>query len=236
MSAAKATEAAATGILTTDAGQHGALRVAAYLVVSRDPTKTAALRAKLVAFQRSLGVPAAVYEDHEHPRRRPKRRRLVLRGRLGGFDLVVCLRFGHLGSSRSRVAQVVLQLGVPVVTPTGLRLDPVDREARRVLRWVAKEQTEHRGRIRRALDAKRVRGERVGAIPVGSRLAEDGVHLVPDADGLRAIATARELAGRGVSLRKIASALSDAGHRTRGGKPVTHRQVGRMLGRNAGRS
>jgi len=200
--------------------------VAAYLLVPRDRTKAAALRAKLVAFQRSQGVPAALYEESpEDRRRRPKRRRLIGRARRGEVCILCVLHLRDLAASRARVAQIVLRLRVPVVTPSGLRLDPADR----VLRWVAHERTEHRRSIKRALDAKRGRGERVGAIPAGLKLAEDGVHLEPDADVQQAIATARRLAASGTSLRQIAIALTEAGYRSRSGRPITHRQVGRWL-------
>ena len=201
-------------------------RAAAYLLLPDDPTRAAAMRAELVALQRTQGIPFAVYEElPEHRRRRPKRRRLLRRARRDGFDIVCVLRLRHLAPTRARVAQLVLGLGVPVVTPSGLRLDPADR----VLRWVARERTEHRKRIRGGLDAKRRRGERCGGIPAGSKLADDGVHLVPDADEQRAMATARELAEDGRSLRQIADVLTEAGHRTRAGGPITHKQVGRWL-------
>jgi hypothetical protein len=200
--------------------------VAAYLLLPADPAKAAALRARLVAFQRSQGVPAALYEEHpEDRRRRPKRRRLIGRARRGAICVLCVLRLRHLAATRARVAQLVLRMNVAVVTPSGLRLDPADR----VLRWVAHERTEHRRSIKRALDAKRGRGERVGAIPAGLKLAEDGVHLEPDADVQQAIATARRLASGGMSQRQIATTLTEAGYRTRRGRAVTHKQVGRWL-------
>jgi recombinase len=52
---------------------------------------------------------------------------------------------------------------------------------------------------------------------------------VPDADEHRAMVTARELAEDGRSLRQIADLLTEAGYRSRGGGPITHRQVGRWL-------
>jgi DNA invertase Pin-like site-specific DNA recombinase len=202
-------------------------RAAAYLLLPDDPTRAAAMRAELVALQRTQGIPFAVYEElPEHRRRRPKRRRLLRRARRDGFDIVCVLRLRHLAPTRARVAQLVLGLGVPVVTPSGLRLDPADR----VVRWVARERTDHGRKITRALDAKRARGERVGAIPSGFKLAEDGVHLVPDDNTRRAMATARELVAQGLSLREIGVKLTEAGHRTRRGGPITHKQVRRWLG------
>jgi DNA invertase Pin-like site-specific DNA recombinase len=141
--------------------------------------------------------------------------------------LVCVVALQHLAPTRSRVAQLVLRLGVPVVTLSGLRLDPADR----VVRWIAKERGEHQRRIRRALSKKRQRGERAGAIPAGFRLASDGVHLEPDPDEQRAIAMAIELSATGLALRQIARRLTEAGHRSRKGGPVTHTQVRRWLSR-----
>jgi hypothetical protein len=48
----------------------------------------------------------------------------------------------------------------------------------------------------------------------------------------RAMATARELSATGLALREIAKRLTEAGHRTRAGGPITHTQVRRWLARD----
>jgi len=203
-------------------------RVAAYLLTPCNSTRASKFRERLAAFQRSQGLPLGIYEEQcEGRRSRPLRNRLVRRGQRGGFDLCVVLSLRHLAPTRSRVAQIVLRLKVPVVTPSGLRLDPNDR----VLRWLARERAEVRRSIRREVAAKRKRGERVGEIPSGFRLAEDGVHVEPDPKVQAAMATARELAATGLSQRQIAEQLTEAGHRSRRGGPITHKQVGRWLAR-----
>jgi DNA invertase Pin-like site-specific DNA recombinase len=207
----------------------GPPRVAAYLVVPcGDPTKAALLQEQLAALQRSLGTPLGTYaEKCEDRHRRPLRARLLRRGGRGGFDLLCVVTLQHLATTRSRVAQLVLRLGVPVVTLSGLRLDPADR----VVRWIAKERDQHRQRIRRALAKKRQRGERAGAIPAGYKLAADGLHIEPDPDVQRAITIARQLSAEGLALRKIARHLTDAGYRTRVGGDISHKQVKRWLAR-----
>jgi len=194
--------------------------VAAYMLVPADPARAESKRAKLVALQRSLGLAAAVYAEPPG-RRRPQRRRLIGRARRGDVCVVAVIRWRDLAPSRSRVAQLVVRLGVPVVSGDGLRLDPADP----VLRWLAKEKGEHR----RTVDAKRARGERLGEIPMGYRLDPDGVHLVPNVDEQRAIARARELADVGTSRRRIARVLTIEGYRSRRGGPITHVAVGRWL-------
>jgi hypothetical protein len=43
------------------------------------------------------------------------------------------------------------------------------------------------------------------------------------------MATARRLAARGMSHRRIAATLTEDGHRSRRGATITHKQVGRWL-------
>lgn len=74
-----------------------------------------------------------------------------------------------------------------------------------------------RARTRAALAVKKGRGERVGSIPYGSRLAADGRNLEADPAELRAVALVRELRAEGMALRAIASRLEAAGCVPRGG-------------------
>jgi len=57
-------------------------------------------------------------------------------------------------------------------------------------------------RTRDALRHKRNKGERVGNIAFGSRLAEDGQHLEPNPIELEAMAEIRRLRGQGATLRE----------------------------------
>ena len=58
-----------------------------------------------------------------------------------------------------------------------------------------------------ALAHKKAKGERVGKVPFGFTLAEDGISLVEDAEELRAVEIIRELNAEGCSLRAIAAEL-----------------------------
>jgi len=84
-------------------------------------------------------------------------------------------------------------------------------------------------RTKSALATKRDRGERIGSAPWGHRLAEDGVHLVPDPKEQEAVALARRLHGRGRSLREIASTLHARGIRSRSGGPLWPASIQGML-------
>lgn len=89
-----------------------------------------------------------------------------------------------------------------------------------------------RGRTKAALAVKRTRGERVGALPIGSGLADDGHTLVVDAGEARAVELIRELRATGLSFVGIARELNERGIAARGGRwhPTT---VDRVLRRVA---
>jgi DNA invertase Pin-like site-specific DNA recombinase len=74
-----------------------------------------------------------------------------------------------------------------------------------------------RARTRAALGVKKARGERVGSVPYGFRLAADGVHLEADPAEARAVELVRSLRAEGLSLRAIGERLAAAGCVPRGG-------------------
>jgi site-specific DNA recombinase len=67
-------------------------------------------------------------------------------------------------------------------------------------------------RTRDALRHKRGRGERVGNIGFGYRLAADGVHIEPDPAEQAALTAIRRLRSGGHSLRAVAGALNNSGY------------------------
>ena len=85
-----------------------------------------------------------------------------------------------------------------------------------------------------AMAHKKSKGERVGKIPFGFDLAEDGVTLVENADELRAVELIRSLRTQGYSLRDIATELDTAKIPTKDGKPAwSHTSVKSILNRAA---
>src|SRR5271169_3254800 len=70
-------------------------------------------------------------------------------------------------------------------------------------------------RTRDALRHKRGKGERIGNIEFGYRLAADGEHLEPNPAEQAALAEIRRLRAMGQSFRAVAGALNHSGHRTR---------------------
>jgi DNA invertase Pin-like site-specific DNA recombinase len=84
-------------------------------------------------------------------------------------------------------------------------------------------------RTRDALSHKRKRGERVGNIPFGSKLADDGQHLEPDPDEQTTLNEIRSLRKRGTTMRDIATTLDQRAYQTRRGTPWRLESVARVL-------
>ena len=85
---------------------------------------------------------------------------------------------------------------------------------------------------RAALSKKKARGERVGCVPLGARVAADGVHLEADPGEAEALEIVRELRTSGASIRAIAAELDARGVPARGERwhPTT---VARLIRRCA---
>lgn len=90
-----------------------------------------------------------------------------------------------------------------------------------------------RGRTVAAIGQKRARGECTGTVPVGCRLAADGIHLEPDPVEARTVAAVVEGRSAGLSLRAIVASLGERGMVTRKGGAIQLAQVVRILRRAA---
>lgn len=86
-----------------------------------------------------------------------------------------------------------------------------------------------RERIRATFAAKRARGERVGTVPYGYRLASDGVHLELHDAEQDVIDTVRRLSSDGLSQRAIVAALAARGVTGRTGACLRQTQVAKIL-------
>jgi DNA invertase Pin-like site-specific DNA recombinase len=82
-----------------------------------------------------------------------------------------------------------------------------------------------RARTRAALQVKKNRGERIGGIPFGYQLADDGRTLLPHAEEQRALAVLRDLRGKGHTYQAIADELNRQGFRSRTGAPWVPQSV-----------
>ncbi len=85
-----------------------------------------------------------------------------------------------------------------------------------------------RSRTKAALAAKSAKGERVGTVPFGFALAEDGRSLVASEAEQAIVAEARALRAAGLTVRSIAAALDAKGLRSRKGTPFGVAQIHAM--------
>ena len=69
-----------------------------------------------------------------------------------------------------------------------------------------------------ALQYKKSKGERVGQVPYGSSLADDGIQLVNDAYQQSVIAFVKECKRKGLSIRATVTELTKKGFKPRGAK------------------
>lgn len=84
-------------------------------------------------------------------------------------------------------------------------------------------------RVSAALQVKKARGERVGQVPYGYAVADDGVCLEPLEREQGVLRAVRGMKAEGLSTRKIAARLAALGIVSRAGKPFGQTQVVRML-------
>ena len=84
-------------------------------------------------------------------------------------------------------------------------------------------------RTRDGLGHKKRKGERVGNIQFGYRLAPDGKHVEPDPGEQAALGEIGRLRKRGQTLRGIAAALNGQARRTRRGTAWRHEHIARII-------
>ena len=80
-----------------------------------------------------------------------------------------------------------------------------------------------------AMQFKKAKGERVGAVPYGFELDGNGITLIENEAEQAVIRQARELHESGLALRKIAIELDQRGFTARNGKPFQATQIRRMV-------
>jgi DNA invertase Pin-like site-specific DNA recombinase len=92
-----------------------------------------------------------------------------------------------------------------------------------------------RERTRSAMAVKRSNGQRIGTVPYGYDLADDGTTLVPNDAEQTVIAEIRGWRGVGWTLERIADALTRRAVPTKTGKSGswTHQAVARIVRRGA---
>ena len=84
-------------------------------------------------------------------------------------------------------------------------------------------------RTRDAMHHKRAKGERVGTVPFGYRVAADGLHLESDPAEQGILSHIRELKAAGHTTRQIADELNRQGFTTRRGTALRFQCVAEAL-------
>jgi len=120
----------------------------------------------------------------------------------------------------------ILDVGGKVLKLSGAEGELFLRIATDLVRMQRKAHGEH---VKTALTQKKSRGERVGTIPYGWQLDDDGRTLIPNPAERALAQRARAMQGDGIPVRRIAAILSGEGARTRRGTPIIRSTVHRMI-------
>jgi DNA invertase Pin-like site-specific DNA recombinase len=131
------------------------------------------------------------------------------------------------------IARAVGRAGARIVSADGVGNgdSPADEFMRTVIDGAAAyERSLIRARTRAALQAKRARGERAGAVPYGYDATPTGV-LVPHDNERAVIARIHALRASGMSLRQVVAALTAEGLVSRTGRALGLTQVARLVRR-----
>lgn len=200
----------------------------AYLRVSTDQQflSGAGLDAQEDACRRAAGDLAGIYRDEGVSGKTGLDKRPALLeaiAELDKGDVLIVAKRDRLGRDPLVVAMIeaaIQRKGARVVSAAGEGTDsdsPTDILMRRMVDAFAEyERLVIGARTKAALGAMKVRGERVGSIPYGYRVASDGKTLIADTDEQETLAMVRQLEASGLSLRAIAARLETAGRRSRG--------------------
>lgn len=157
-------------------------------------------------------------------------------GELGKGDILLVAKRDRLGRDPIKVAMIesaFARKGARVVSAAGEGTeadDPSSILMRRMIDAFAEyERLIIGARTKAAMQAKKCKNERVGAVPSGYRLSHDGAHLDVYPEEQRVITEARRFKAAGLSLRSIARELARLGLRSRSGETFRAVQIKRML-------
>ena len=166
---------------------------------------------------------------------RPGMERLLSLVDSGAVDTVIIAKLDRLTRSVKDLAELLERFtrrGVSLVS-VAESLDTGTAAGRLVLNiMTAVSQWEREAigeRTRDAMSHKRAKGERVGTIPFGFRMAADGSRLEKDPAEQDVLARIEELRARLYTLREIAAELNRQGYVTRRGTAWRHQYVAAAL-------
>jgi site-specific DNA recombinase len=117
---------------------------------------------------------------------------------------------------------VILRERVDTTTPSGRMVFRMLAAINEFEREQLAERTSH------AMQHMRAQGLRVGSIPHGYALADDGAHLVPDDAEQEVVRLVKELRGQGWTLQAISDELARRGAFNRAGRPFHTQSIRNM--------
>ena len=196
-----------------------------------------AQRAKLAAWADLNGYElAGIFEDAGISGTKSNRPGLAAAlAAVGKGDALVVYSLSRLARSTRHTLEISERLdkaGADLVSLSE-RIDTTSAAGRMVFRMLAVlaefERDQISERTSAALQYKKAKGERVGAVPYGYALAIDGATLEPDPTEQAVITEARKLKAAGLSLRKVAAELARRGFYARNGASFEATQIRRMV-------
>lgn len=220
-------------------------RAVAYLRVSTEDQNLGpeAQRSQIEAWAARAGVEVvAWYEDHgisgaKDVAERPGLGEALAALRAHGAGILAVAKRDRLARDvliAGTVDHLVGRAGARVVSADGIGNgdSPADQFMRTILDGAsAFERAQIRGRTKAALGVKRARGERVGGVPWGWRVGDDGVRLVPHPGEREVTQRAKALRAEGLSFARVAAQLAAEGHATRTGQPFSRQEVHALVQR-----
>jgi DNA invertase Pin-like site-specific DNA recombinase len=134
------------------------------------------------------------------------------------------------------VERAVAKKGCRIISAAGEGTETDDPAAiftRRILDAVSElERSLIAARTRAAMREAKARGQRVGWIPYGSRLATDGRTLTKELDEQHTLRAMHAMRRSGCTLKQIAARLNETGSRTRRNGPWYHQAICQLLTRH----
>jgi DNA invertase Pin-like site-specific DNA recombinase len=154
-------------------------------------------------------------------------------------DVLLVAKRDRLGRDVLNVAMIerlVERRGARVVSAAGEGTDddgPTGQLMRTIIDAFAQyERALIRARTRAAMAAAKKRGQRVGQIPFGMALGDDGRTLVPNPEERAVLAEIHRLRNRGYALFSIAEELNGRGWRNRQGRAWLPNFVAQLISRH----
>ena len=205
---------------------------------AQDGVSLDAQRAKLAAWADLNGYTmGAVYEDAgisgKSADNRPGLQAALQAARRGDALVVYSLsRLARSTKDTIAISERLDKAGADLVSLSE-RIDTTTAAGKMVFRMLAVlaefERDQISERTATAMQFKKIKGERVGAVPYGYDLADDGINLIENAAEQSVIHQARKLHDSGLSLRKIAAELDRRGLYARNGQVFQATQIQRMV-------